>query len=92
MPRRNWFRGIIWAGLVGLAGLSGGCATTGEPVRTPPSHDLPRELDKVTLPEYRVEPPDILLIEAVKAVPKGPYRLEPLDILFVSFPASPFKD
>lgn len=27
--------------------------------------DVPRELDKVTLPEYRVEPPDILLIEAV---------------------------
>ena len=92
MPLQKRFHGIIWAGLVGLAGLSAGCASTGETVRTPPSHDLPRELDKVTLPEYRVEPPDILLIEAIKAVPKGPYRLEPLDVLYVSFPASPFKD
>lgn len=44
---------------------------------------LPREMDKVTLPDYRVEPPDILLIEAVRAIPKPPYRIEPLDVLFV---------
>jgi len=29
------------------------------------SNHLPRELKKVSLPEYRIEPPDILLIEAV---------------------------
>jgi protein involved in polysaccharide export with SLBB domain len=29
---------------------------------------VPRELEKVTLPIYRVEPPDILLIEAVQSI------------------------
>ncbi|MBX3441634.1 MAG: polysaccharide biosynthesis/export family protein [Planctomyces sp.] len=29
---------------------------------------VPRELDKMTLPEYRVEPPDILLIQAVQNI------------------------
>lgn len=43
----------------------------------------PKELNKVNLPEYRIEPPDILLIEAVRAIPKPPYKAEPLDVLFV---------
>ena len=45
---------------------------------------VPTELGKVCLPDYRVEPPDILLIEAVRAIPKPPYKAEPLDVLFVS--------
>jgi polysaccharide export outer membrane protein len=45
---------------------------------------VPKELVKVCLPDYRVESPDILLIEAVRAVPKPPYRAEPLDVLFIS--------
>ena len=49
----------------------------------PSANNVPRELEKTYLPDYRVEPPDILLIEAVKAVPKPPYRVEPLDVLFV---------
>jgi polysaccharide export outer membrane protein len=44
---------------------------------------LPRELDKVAHPLYRLEPPDILLIDAIRVVPKPPYRIEPLDTLFV---------
>lgn len=44
---------------------------------------LPRELCKVTLPTYTVEPPDILLIDAVKVVPKKPYHLEPLDVVTI---------
>jgi polysaccharide export outer membrane protein len=44
---------------------------------------IPRELSKVTLPPYVVEPPDILLIEARKVVPKPPYRLEPLDAVYI---------
>jgi polysaccharide export outer membrane protein len=41
----------------------------------------PSELRKTTLPTYVVEPPDILLIDAIKLVPKPPYRIESLDIL-----------
>jgi len=45
--------------------------------------DLPRELSKVSLHEYHVEPPDILLIDAVRTVrlPKAP--LEPRDSLLI---------
>ena len=45
--------------------------------------DAPRESEKWRLPEYRAEPPDILLIEGVRLVPKPPYKIEPLDVLFV---------
>jgi polysaccharide export outer membrane protein len=33
------------------------------------------------MPTYIIEPPDILLIDAVKLVPKAPYHVEPLDVL-----------
>lgn len=37
----------------------------------------------VTLPTYTIQPPDVLLIDAVKLVPKSPYRIEALDQLDV---------
>src|SRR5689334_6538278 len=36
----------------------------------PFASDIPYEKAKVTLPTYTVEPPDILLIEVIKLVPK----------------------
>jgi polysaccharide biosynthesis/export protein len=73
-----------------VAALAGGCHSarvgTGSVLPAP----VPRELDKVTLPDYRVEPPDILLVEAVRAIPKPPYRVEPLDVVFIQVtPALP---
>lgn len=41
------------------------------------------ELNYVNLPPYRIEPPDILLIDALRIVPKEPFRIEPLDLLSV---------
>lgn len=63
----------------------------------PPAESLvPRELDKVTLPRYVVEPPDILLIEGVKLVPKSPHRIETFDVMLVrvsgAFPEYPIDD
>lgn len=43
--------------------------------------DMPRELSKVVLPTYVIEPPDILVIEAIHIVPKPPYRLRTSDIV-----------
>src|SRR6516225_1003029 len=34
---------------------------------------IPRELAKVSMPEYVIEPPDILLIDAVRVIPLPPY-------------------
>jgi len=41
----------------------------------------PREKDMVSLPAYRVEPPDLLQIEVLKMVPKPPYRAGIYDVL-----------
>lgn len=41
----------------------------------------PREKEMMSLPTYVVAPPDVLLIDAVKVVPKSPYHIEPLDQL-----------
>jgi len=42
---------------------------------------VPRELCKRVLPAYRIEPPDILTIEAGHAVPRPPYVLRSLDLV-----------
>jgi polysaccharide export outer membrane protein len=53
---------------------------------------LPRELDKVNLPTYLIEPPDILLINAVRTVPKPPYKVVPLDALYIQVPEAPMTE
>jgi len=58
--------------------------------------NVPRELDKVTLPRYVIEPPDILLIEGVKLVPKSPHKVETFDVLMIrvtgAFPDQPIDN
>jgi polysaccharide biosynthesis/export protein len=49
-----------------------------------PQQPLPRELEKSILPEYRIEPPDILFIDALRVVPRPPYHVVPLDTLLIS--------
>lgn len=78
-----------------VAGLAGsGCTHVGdihagvkefrqEAPEIPYPNDTPRELKKVSLPTYKIEPPDILLIEVVNAVPKAPYRMRALDVLHI---------
>ena len=44
---------------------------------------VPTELKKVSLPPYVVEPPDILLIDALRVIPKQPFQIQPLDVLQV---------
>ncbi|MDZ4779162.1 MAG: polysaccharide biosynthesis/export family protein [Planctomycetia bacterium] len=44
---------------------------------------MPRELAKTALPEYVIEPPDILLIDAIQVIPKPPYHLHALDTVLV---------
>lgn len=51
-----------------------------------PPPEVPRELSKVTMPDYVIEPPDILMIDAIKVVPKSPYLIESLDLLTIQVP------
>lgn len=43
----------------------------------------PRELCKTSLPEYVIEPPDVITIDAVNLIPRSPYLLRPQDVLSV---------
>src|ERR1700676_4772401 len=54
------------------------------PAAAPLPFVAPMEKARVNLPTYRVEAPDILLIDAVKIVPKAPYRISPQDILQIN--------
>ncbi|MEN6557189.1 MAG: hypothetical protein ABFC54_03310, partial [Thermoguttaceae bacterium] len=42
---------------------------------------MPKELSKVSLPVYRVEPPDVLYVEMLQLVPYPPYRVDLYDVL-----------
>ena len=53
--------------------------------------EVPRELDKVILPDYIIEPPDILTITGINLLPKEPYGLNPLDWIQVSTIGLPEK-
>ncbi len=50
--------------------------------------DIPRELYKGILPTYTVEPPDILMIDAIHVVPRPPYHLRTLDVLGIQVPGA----
>ncbi len=83
-----------WGGLLRTVGVlllvasSQGChfiypgRDRGGPAPCVPA-DVPRELSKTTFPDYIIEPPDVLSIEAITLIPKTPYKLRPLDVVTV---------
>jgi polysaccharide export outer membrane protein len=52
-------------------------------VCAPPGIPVPRELDKVSLPPYRIEPPDVVILDVLRTVPLPPYKIQPLDSLLI---------
>ena len=47
----------------------------------PPAMMPPKELSKISLPTYRIEPPDVLAIDMPRLVPLPPYRADIYDTL-----------
>ena len=45
--------------------------------------NAPKELHKAILPDYVIEPPDVLVVDAIHVVPKSPYHLRTLDSLMI---------
>jgi polysaccharide biosynthesis/export protein len=84
----NAMRGRRWSvpGLLALAVsvLNGGCMSTCRPDPKLCTSPLPRELNKVTMPNYVIEAPDILLVDALRVVPKPPYKIDTLDALLIT--------
>src|SRR6516165_5255180 len=72
-----------------------GCQTVVNPYDSrivppvPEEMAIGREQSKVSLPAYRIEPPDIISIEMLKIIPLPPYRAEVFDVLQIRANAPP---
>ncbi len=86
MPKRRGIRKLhklLLAALIAVGGLPG-CHFESRPAQCPllpPAQPVGSEKNKVSLPLYTIEPPDILEVNAIKVVPKAPYRIGSLDYL-----------
>jgi polysaccharide export outer membrane protein len=71
--------------------VASGCCTTPEKkqLHLPMEGTMPRELSKTILPEYTIEPPDILMVDQVYLVPREDYRLRPRDVVRVTVRRGP---
>lgn len=54
-----------------------------QPEEKCPELNLPKELNKISMPPYMVETPDILIINATRVIPLPPYKVQPMDQLYV---------
>ena len=68
--------GLLWAVIV-MAAFSG-CQTVRTPEEDIAKSGIPIELNKTSLPEYVVEPPDLIQIEVLEALPGRPISGERL--------------
>jgi polysaccharide biosynthesis/export protein len=73
---------------VGFLLAAGGCQSLGYSTHLldpslPMELQSPHERAMVSLPSYRIEPPDILQIEVRKLVPRPPYRIQIYDVLTI---------
>ena len=93
-PWKGRLTRLLVLGLV--VAQAAGCQIHGRPQRAitqqvlvdancpPDGERMPaKELAKITLPAYVIEPPDILLIDALRVVPKPPFRIQSFDALQV---------
>jgi polysaccharide export outer membrane protein len=74
--------GPRWLGQWGICLLflaCAGCETTNDLATQ--DGVLPHEMSQLSLPPYIIEPPDVLVIDALRLIPKPPYRVAPLDVL-----------
>jgi protein involved in polysaccharide export with SLBB domain len=84
MPAGPMPQGAMPAGPMPANGEYAGCPCAGHgggPGGGGQYGPIPRELDKVSLPDYIIEPPDILVIDTVRGAPLPPYHIEALDVL-----------
>src|SRR3954452_258643 len=58
--------------------MSCGCQTVRTPEEKIAASNIPREFTKVSMPDYVVEPPDLLLVEVLEALPGRPISGERL--------------
>lgn len=67
----------VWLAALVVAAACG-CQTVRTPEEKIARSNLPREFTKVTMPDYVVEPPDLLIVEVLEALPGRPLSGERL--------------
>jgi polysaccharide biosynthesis/export protein len=86
---------VMSVSFAGCQSLSQSKMSACDRAQAPLASPMPRECSKVVLPEYRIEPPDVLMIDAAQVVPQSPYRLRTLDTLAIqvlgTLPDSPIS-
>src|SRR3974377_716892 len=70
------WRGWLW--LLAVAAASSGCETVHTPEKKSAASNTPSELNKTTMPDYVVEPPDLIVVEVLEALPGRPITGERL--------------
>ncbi|MDR2115717.1 MAG: polysaccharide biosynthesis/export family protein [Planctomycetaceae bacterium] len=63
-----------------------------KPAGTPSFRDIPKETAKSSLPDYFVESPDLITVEAVHLVPKSPYMLRVFDVIALDVIGTPVEE
>jgi polysaccharide biosynthesis/export protein len=71
-------RALAWLLPLALAVTACGCQTVRTPEEKIAQTPFPRELDKTSMPDYVIEPPDLLLVEVLEALPGRPITGERL--------------
>src|SRR5271156_1848463 len=74
---RNNHRRAGWLSLLVLCAVCG-CQTVRTPEEKIASGNIPREFQKVSMPDYVLEPPDLLIVEVLDALPGRPISGERL--------------
>jgi polysaccharide biosynthesis/export protein len=74
---RTNYRRAGWL-MMFLLGAACGCQTVRTPEDKIASSNIPREFTKVSMPDYIVEPPDLIIVEVLEALPGRPISGERL--------------
>ena len=74
---RNDYRRAGWLAVLALCAVCG-CQTVKTPEEKIASGNIPREFQKVSMPDYVLEPPDLVIVEVLDALPGRPISGERL--------------
>jgi polysaccharide biosynthesis/export protein len=74
---RNDYRRAGWLAVLALCAVSG-CQTVKTPEEQIAKGNIPREFQKVSMPDYVLEPPDLVIVEVLDALPGRPISGERL--------------
>ncbi|MBI3411553.1 MAG: polysaccharide biosynthesis/export family protein [Planctomycetes bacterium] len=74
-------------GVLSLCLAGSGCHSV--PIDYCGASNLPSEKLRTNLPDYTIEPPDVLILDSVRLVPRPPYVIQPGDAIFIQATGTP---